>query len=60
MKKHVGSILLGAMMVTVGLSGDLVLAQPDNGNIPGASNINGCGPSGASQKSAHLFPSHHP
>jgi len=49
MKKQVGligSFLLGATMVTVGLSGNLALAVPDNGNIPGASNTNGCGPSG--------------
>ena len=42
----IGSMLLGATMVTVGLSGDLAWAVPDNGNIPGASNTNGCGPSG--------------
>ena len=32
----IGSIVLGAAMVTVGLSGDLALAVPDNGNFPGA------------------------
>jgi hypothetical protein len=43
---HLGSFLLGVAIVTVGLSGNLALAVPDNGNIPGASNTNGCGPSG--------------
>jgi hypothetical protein len=40
----IGSIVLGVAIV--GLSGNLALAVPDNGNIPGASNTNGCGPSG--------------
>ena len=56
----IGSILLGAAMVTVGLSGDLAWAVPDNGNSPGASSTNGCGPSGASHKSADLFPCQEP
>jgi hypothetical protein len=42
----IGSIMFGAAMVTVGLSGNLALAVPDNGNFPGASITNGCGPSG--------------
>ena len=41
-----GSTLLSASMVIVGLSSNFALAEPDNGNIPGASDINGCGPSG--------------
>lgn len=59
MKKHVGfigSILLGAMMVTLGLSGDLALAKPDNDNIPGASDTNGCGPSGGQPKKCASVP----
>lgn len=53
MKKQVGligSFLLGATMLTVGLSGNLALAVPDNGNSPGASDTNGCGPSGNQPK----------
>jgi len=49
MKKRlglIGSIALGTAMVTVGLSGNLALAVPDNGNFPGLSDTNGCGPSG--------------
>ena len=49
MKKRlglIGSIALGAAMVTVGLSGNLALAKPNNGNFPGLSDTNGCGPSG--------------
>jgi len=59
MKKHVGiigSILLGAAMVTVGLSGNLALAQSVNGNSPGASNTNGCGPSGGQPKKCGSVP----
>ncbi len=33
-------------MLTLALSGTPVEAEPVNGNIPGASDTNGCGPSG--------------
>ena len=59
MKKQVGligSFLLGATLVTVGLSGNLALAVPDNGNIPGASDTNGCGPSGGQPKKCAAVP----
>ena len=59
MKKRVGligSIMLGAAMVTVGLSGDLAWAVPDNGNIPGASSTNGCGPSGGQPQKCGSVP----
>jgi PEP-CTERM motif len=59
MKKRVGligSILLGATMVTVGLSGNLALAQLVNGNSPGASDTNGCGPSGGQPKKCGSVP----
>lgn len=59
MKKQVGligSFLLGAAIVTVGLSGNLALAVPDNGNIPGASNTNGCGPSGGQPQKCGSVP----
>ena len=49
MKKRLGllgSIMFGAAMVTVGVSGNLALAVPNNGNFPGLSDTNGCGPSG--------------
>lgn len=59
MKKQVGligSFLLGAAIFTVGLSGNLALAVPDNGNIPGASNTNGCGPSGGQPQKCGSVP----
>ena len=59
MKKQVGLIgclLLGAAMVTMGLSGNLAFAQPDNGNMPGASDTNGCGPSGGQPKKCASVP----
>ena len=59
MKKQmglIGSCLLGATIVMVGLSGNLALAVPDNGNIPGASNTNGCGPSGDQPKKCGSVP----
>jgi PEP-CTERM motif len=59
MKKQVGligSFLLGVAIVTVGLSGNLALAVPDNGNIPGASNTNGCGPSGGQPEKCGSVP----
>ncbi len=59
MRKRIGlmgSILLGAAMVIVGLSGNLALADPDNGNIPGASDTNGCGPSGNQPKKCASVP----
>ena len=52
----IGPIVLGAAMVTVGLSGDLALAVPDNGNFPGASNTNGCGPSGGQPQKCESVP----
>jgi PEP-CTERM motif len=52
----IGSILLGALMVTVGLSDDLALAQLANGNSPGASDTNGCGPSGGVPKKCGAVP----
>jgi len=59
MKKRVGligSILLGAAMVTVGLSGNLVLAESDNGNSPGEIESNGCGPSGGQPSKCRAVP----
>ena len=59
MKKQVGLIgclLLGAAMVTMGLSGNLAFAQPDNGNMPGPSDTNGCGPSGGQPKKCASVP----
>lgn len=59
MKKQVGligSFLLVAAIFTVGLSGNLALAVPDNGNIPGASNTNGCGPSGGQPQKCGSVP----
>jgi hypothetical protein len=59
MKKQVGltgSFLLGAAMVTVGLSGNLALAEPVNGNSPGRSDTNGCGPSGNQPKKCASVP----
>jgi hypothetical protein len=52
----IGSILLGAAIVTVGLSGDLAWAVPNNGNIPGASDTNGCGPSGGQPQKCNSVP----
>ena len=52
----IGSILLGVAMVTVGLSGDLAWAVPDNGNSPGASSTNGCGPSGGQPQKCGSVP----
>lgn len=59
MKKQVGligSFLLVTAMLTVGLSGNLALAVPDNGNSPGASDTNGCGPSGGQPKKCGSVP----
>ena len=59
MEKHVGfsrSILIGAAMFTVGLSGNLALAVPDNGNSSGISDTNGCGPSGNQPKKCASVP----
>ena len=59
MKKQVGligSFLLVTAMLTVGLSGNLALAVPDNGNSPGASDTNGCGPSGGQPKKCASVP----
>ena len=50
----IGSIVLGAALV--GLSGNLALAGPDNGNFPGASNTNGCGPSGGQPQKCESVP----
>ena len=52
----IGSFLLGAAMVAVGLSGNLALAQSVNGNMPGASDTNGCGPSGGQPKKCASVP----
>ena len=52
----IGSILLGAAVVITGLSGNFALAEPDNGNIPGASDTNGCGPSGNQPKKCASVP----
>ena len=59
MKKRLGllgSIIFGATMVTVGLSGNLALAVPDNGNFPGLSDTNGCGPSGGQPQKCGSVP----
>jgi hypothetical protein len=50
----IGSIVLGAALF--GLSGDLALARPDNGNFPGLSDINGCGPSGGQPQKCDSVP----
>ena len=42
----IGFILLWGAMGLMGMSGNAALAEPENGNIPGASDTNGCGPSG--------------
>ena len=59
MKKRVGilsSLVLGFAMVTVGLSGDLAVAQQANGNIPGDSQNNGCEPSNGQPKKCDSVP----
>lgn len=52
----IGSILLGTAVVVVGLSGNFSVAKPENGNIPGASDTNGCGPSGNQPKKCASVP----
>jgi PEP-CTERM motif-containing protein len=51
-----GSFLLGAAMVAGGLSGNLAMAQSFNDNMPGASDTNGCGPSGDQPKQCASVP----
>ena len=51
-----GSSLLGAAMVAGGLSGNLAMAQSFNDNMPGASDTNGCGPSGGQPKKCASVP----
>ena len=51
-----GSFLLGAAMVAGGLSGNLAMAQSFNGNMPGVSDTNGCGPSGGQPKKCEAVP----
>ena len=52
----IGSILLGTVVAMVGLSGNFAQADPDNGNRPGASDTNGCGPSGNQAKKCASVP----
>ena len=52
----VGSILLGSAVVIAGLYGNITVAKPDNNNIPGASDTNGCGPSGNQPKKCASVP----
>ncbi|ULA58161.1 MAG: PEP-CTERM domain-containing protein [Nitrospira sp.] len=52
----IGSILLGSAVVIAGLYGNFTVAKPDNGNVPGASDTNGCGPSGNQPKKCASVP----
>ena len=52
----IGSILLGTAVVIAGFSGTFSVAKPENGNIPGASDTNGCGPSGNQPKKCASVP----
>lgn len=52
----IGSIVIGSAVVIAGLYGNFAVAKPDNGNIPGASDTNGCGPSGNQPKKCASVP----